>query len=288
MTVYGFNDRETAIKLKNMVEAGSVMGAAIGSNVFDESGGFAFINKTEKPIPPFAILFGGEFEPNEGKTKDYVGRRAYAWSQVKNDDNETRKQNWFFNNSMPVEPDEWGWSQAKGDIQFGFTKNDSPIENGDSVLVDDYNDFRLFTDSGYGGESPPGWNAKAQGKVSGEDYGTDSDVFLVPITEIKNSVVIAYGKVRDFMYDTSRGFSLVAVNCEWSSTGESEGDQIYAFSGVGYPISAGTYVTLLKSPVGIPRFNQPDILDDWTVLNYGLTELPFPGGTSGASAGGGY
>jgi len=286
MTVYGFNDRETAIKLKNMVEAGSVMGAAIGDNVFDESGGFAFLNKTEKTIPPFAILFGGEFESNEGKAKDYVGRRAYAWSQVRNDENETRKENWFFNNSMPVEPDEWGWSQAKGDVQFGFTKNDSSIENGDSVFVDNENDFRLFIESGDGGESPPGWNAKAQGKVSGEDYGTDNDVFLIPITEIKNSVEIAYGKVRDFEYNSSTGFTLVVVFVEWSSNKQNEEQQITAFGGIGYPITPGTYVTLLKSPIQIPRYNQPDLSDDWTVLNYGLTELPFPDGGGGVNPGG--
>lgn len=289
MTVYGFNDRETAIKLKNMVEAGSVMGAAIGDNVFDESGGFAFLNKTRKTIPPFGLLFNGEFQQNEGNSKDYVGRVAYAWSQVKYDLKDDKKGNWFFNNSMPVEPDEWGWSQAKGDIQYGFTKSSSEIEQNQSVFVDDENDFRLFIGEAESAqaETPPGWDVKAQGKVNGEDYGTDSDVFLVPVNEIKASLVLAYGRTTSYEFDSTVGYSVVNVEIEWSS-GPDAGQTVTASAGVGYPLTPGSFVTLIKSPIPIPRIDIPDLYDRWAVINYGLTELPFPDDDGVSNPGIGY
>ncbi len=294
MTVYGFNDRETAVKLKKMVAAGSVMGAAIGENVFDESGGFAFINKTEKQIPPFAILFGGEFEQNEGKTKDYVGRSAYAWSQVKNEDdeeNKAKKENWFFNNSMPVDPDEWGWSQAKGDVQLARCNSGSDsIELGKRISVHDREDFEVLpTEESSYAAIPIGWSAKAVGIFDGEEYGVQDGTKILAFQEksVGDAVVIVGGRVVEWIQDSGGffGFGGVTLQIETASNGEKIGDTVNCLGITPYPLHVGSVVFAIESPEVISTPLNPNVGYEYALLSYGITELPYPEGDENPTPG---
>ena len=145
MPVYGFKDRETATKLKKMVAAGSVTSASIAPNGFDEQGGFAFKNATGKTIPAFGLVFLDRL-PNVGAgTTDYPSTVAYSYSQVKDRDGfETWiKDAWAFNNSMPVEPDQYGWAQARDTYVIGFDKSTAGFAAGSKFSPDTTNDFRL-------------------------------------------------------------------------------------------------------------------------------------------------
>lgn len=145
MPVYGFNDRETAIKLKKMVAAGSVTSASIAPNGFDEQGGFAFQNKTGKTIPPFGLVYIDRY-PNQAQgTADYPAVAAYSYSQAKDRDGFDLwiRDAWAFNNSMPVEPNEYGWAQSRDSFVIGFDKAGGGIDPGTKFSVDPSNDFRI-------------------------------------------------------------------------------------------------------------------------------------------------
>lgn len=126
MGPYGFNDRNTAIKLRDMVR-NTVQAELTRSQYPPTREGLSFINKTGETIPPYGVVY---IRSNSG----FFGTRAQPFtvqvikrSQVAVDGNGnslTGEENLpLFNGPSEVEPDGRGHSQIVGErLSEGYVR----------------------------------------------------------------------------------------------------------------------------------------------------------------------
>jgi len=280
MPVYGFNDRETAIKLKKMVAAGSVTSASIAPNGFDEQGGFAFQNKTGKTIPPFGLVFLKRFSYQGQGTADYPAVAAYCYSQVKDESgfNLWIKDAWAFNNSMPVEPNEYGWAQSKDTFVIGFDKASGGIDAGTQFSAHHTNDFEILQ---FGQEDGPKW--KGYQTLSAVEMGATENERLIQL-------FVPYGgESREV--DLVRAVRISESQHQITETGPYFDEVVRALNTGNYPSAIGAKAFLINPGVPV-TISSGGLGGGTTTINWWIleeqyleAENPNPDGGGGTGPG---
>jgi len=280
MTVYGFNDRETAIKLKKMVEAGSVTSASIAPNGFDEQGGFAFQNNTGKTIPPFGLVFVKRFNYQGQGTADYPAVAAFSYSQVKDHDDFDSwvKDAWAFNNSMPVEPNQYGWAQSKDTFVIGFDKASGLIDAGTQFSAHHTNDFEILQ---FGKEEGPKW--KGYQRLPAAEMGATENERLIQL-------FVPYGR-ESREVDLVRAVRISETQHRINEPGPYFDEVVIALNAGNYPSAIGAKAFLINPgvPVAVPGggFGGGTTIRNWWILEeqYLEAENPNSGGGGGTGPG---
>jgi len=276
MPVYGFKDRETATKLKKMVAAGSVTSASIAPNGFDEQGGFAFQNKTGKTIPAFGLVFLDRLPTVGVGTADYPSSVAYSYSQVKDRSGFQAwiKDQWAFNNSMPVEPDQYGWAQARDTYVIGFDISTAGFSSGSKFSPDTTNDFRLKR-----GTTADLIEFTGYQRLPGVEMGVSEGERLIQL-------FVPYGGQSREVY-LVQAVRLESNQHQITTAGIYKDDIVTALNVGNYPSATGAKAFLLNP--GVPftissgGFGGGQTIINWWIIEeqYLEAENPNPGGGGG-------
>jgi len=282
MPNYGFQSKQTAIKLKNMVQAGSANARSIPDSPFDDQGGIAFVNKTGKEIPPFALLFFLRPGANGTGSADYPAVGAYTYNQAKNDPGWSTfvKDQWMFNGSSPVETDDYGWAQAKDIVVYGFDKSGGGVADGTKFRPSQYYDFRVEQGSG-----DPEWVAYQT--VSATELGATEDDRAIKL-------VVPYGggggtntTIAAAKATETQGLYEITRVDEANPAGASIGDIVRVSLAFNYPVPVNAKAFIMHWGSGINigstggGLGGGNTIAEWTVISHQVLECENPDSGTG-------
>lgn len=171
--MYGFKDKDVALRLKKMANGGGVPNAAADSPSQTSTPQYMdIVNETGSAIPPFGLVFASKPVTSGG----VAALSAFTYSQIKQQSNVDRFIP-LFNVAVEIPSGHYGSAQFAGEFFHCLLAGDSP-NVGATVYPSSDTDFHLSTD---GDTAGGGWSYVAAFPASVLGADTSQDVALVRV-----------------------------------------------------------------------------------------------------------